>query len=198
MENVLIKSIFTWLLFRHIDKPVPKSRSILFIYDVWGFPSRIATDDHNYCKCMDSQKTADSTVTKLFSMFIKTKSEKDNLKQDTHKSTFLCMYEIPNHFHSLTFLRDILLPVTPWEILVTLSGLHDKGKIRRWILGKKTATEYGQNIHISDSCLRVVKIRCVVQGYVVQGKFIVVGHYRDADGECQIIWGYSVGLKISQ
>lgn len=61
-------------------------------------------------------------------------------------------------------------------------------------LGGKTTTEYGQSVHISG---RVVKIRCVVQGYVVQGRLIVVRHYRHTDGECQIITGFSVGLKIS-
>lgn len=47
------------------------------------------------------------------------------------------------------------------------------------------------------SCLSMVKIRCALQGYVVQGGFIVVRHYRDTASECQIIRGCSDGLKIS-
>lgn len=42
-------------------------------------------------------------------------------------------------------------------------------------------------VYTSVSCLVVVEIRCVVQAHVVQGRFIVVRHYGDADGECQII-----------
>lgn len=61
----------------------------------------------------------------------------------------------------------------------------------------ETGAERGKSVHQWRSRLRVAKIRCGVQGYEVQGRFIVVRHYRDSDGGCQIITGYSAELKIS-